>query len=192
MVHCIVTLIDLIGIKEELGKGKAGAIEIMQRVHQEVYRQISDHMENHVHAYCWNDSVLLFTDKSLSHAQSVMKEVVDLRKRIQAIWPRGCYAISVKGMSIPPPNNIGSGDVTNGHCNQPRFVYIKASSMAFANCLEIAKNLQKYKAAFYVDSRIAEQIKTNVHFKSHRIKLLPHQTLQIRIYYKDLWGGDGE
>lgn len=188
MEHCIVTLFDIVGIKQALENEKQDAIQIMRRVHQDVYGQVSTVMNHNDHAYCWNDSVLLLagTDRVISNAQEVMAEVVALKKRLDAI--QSCYVISVKGLSIPGPLQW-SGSVIDGSLEgQAKFVYIKASSMAFSNCFEIEKALKKLQMQYYIDSRIAQKLKTTANGAAHNVAMLPDRVIRpVMVYNEHLW-----
>jgi hypothetical protein len=69
--------------------------------------------------------------------ETLMQELNTLKPIVDSICPS--YAICVKGQAIPEPA-CGYGTEANG---QPRFVFLKTSSYAFANCFEVEKELCK-------------------------------------------------
>ena len=151
--HCIVSYIDLIDMKRELYVQKHGGISMMKQLHQIVYREINSSMSHHEYAYSWNDSVIVlaYLNGQPGPFEPIMREVNELKKRINDFCR--CYAISVKGMAIPEPIQFHSQEIPGSIVDNSRHVYIKASSMALANCFAIEAEFgRKYKKSWYVDS----------------------------------------
>ncbi|MFP7755677.1 hypothetical protein ACLG6S_13700 [Thermodesulfobacteriota bacterium B35] len=75
---------DLIDVKKKIEINSPNAVQIMQKFHQEVYGQISMNMENHQHAYTWNDSVLLIANitKKPNNIKLIMKEADELKNEL--------------------------------------------------------------------------------------------------------------
>lgn len=58
---CVVTVIDVIDIKKLAGRHRGVASRMMRNLHSLTATAMNDgmSMNNHAHAYAWNDSVLL-------------------------------------------------------------------------------------------------------------------------------------
>ena len=56
---CIVTFIDVIGIKRLADDGTSRATDLMRKLHELTANRMNHSMDSHSHAYSWNDSVLL-------------------------------------------------------------------------------------------------------------------------------------
>ena len=187
--HCIVSYIDLIGIKDLLIARKSGAIDMMEGLHQVVHKQFSNSMHYHECAYSWNDSVILlaYLDKHPANYESIMKEVNQLKQDINTIC--NSYAICVKGMAIPAFLGFSGEVILGDGSNQPRHTYIRTSSMALANCFAIEEHLgKKHNKPWYVDSRIVRYIDTHQAYEKDKVAMLPDMTERtIHIYNGDLW-----
>jgi hypothetical protein len=193
--ECIVTFIDLIGIKE-LAKGGQGSA-LMMEMHQRVKSQIqAGHLASHPYAYLWNDSVLLLAYLNDQESRSVqknriLKEADNLRKKIDVDLELKSFGISVQGMAFP--DNQISASVFTGEqaADRPDVVILKASSWAFANCFEIDKNLRKHRATWYIDSRISEMLQTDEPIdKTASVKMLPDgKKRPVDMYKTYLWAG---
>src|SRR4051812_28424366 len=122
---CVVTLIDVIGVKKLKQVGEAS--KLMLGIHALVV-QHKPSLSSVVHAYVWNDSALLlsYVNKQNASFETALREAETLKRRIDNIAPS--YAISVKGKSFPSqlPNGSDCG-----------VTVISASSWAMANCFEI-------------------------------------------------------
>ncbi|MFH2036864.1 MAG: hypothetical protein ABIJ45_10710 [Candidatus Zixiibacteriota bacterium] len=70
---------------------------------------------------------------------------------------RSSYVISVKGHTIALPKTQCPFCFSTPD-DPARFVFIKASSYAFANCFKIEHELGNLKKAYYLDSRIVDEI----------------------------------
>ena len=183
---CIVSYIDIIGIKEKLLEEKSDSISIMKNVHQIVYGLSSTGMDNHDHVYSWNDSILLLATikNDRDNRKNIINEIIQIRQRIAQISP--CYIICVKGMTIPGPLRF-TGDVYSGQLtDQPRHIYIKASSMAFANCFEIEKKCKKHKKNWYIDERIIKGLNLKSSTLTCQVAMLPsNKKRKIYMYDSD-------
>lgn len=156
---CIVTFVDVIGIKKLANARSTDATSKMRRLHELAGTHINHVMPKHAHAYSWNDSVLLLGYLGdHSSAADLLKEASKLKAAIEGKVGK-CYAISVKGQafpeSVPPQASVFDGS----QLSQPRSVTIKASSYALTNCFEIEEQLgKKHKASWYLDSRLKEAV----------------------------------
>ena len=182
--ECIVSYIDLIDLKKTINNPNH-AVEIMGQVHQTVYSQISNDMPLHSYAYSWNDSVLLlaYINNRSSDFNGIIKEVVDLKRKIDQV--RSCYTICMKGLVFPSPFQYAGAVYDSPQPEQPRHVFIKASSIAFANCIEIEKCLGKFRKAWYIDESIAKELNSSNPCLHKKIKLLPNNEEKI-IYMFDV------
>lgn len=178
---------DLIDVKKLISQNSPNAVQIMQCFHQTVYGQVNEIMKKHEHAYTWNDSVLLvaYIDENYSGLLDIMKELDNLKKRIDE--KSKCYAISVKGMTFSEPLCWG-GHQFVGQIDQPKFVFLKASSYAFSNCFEIEKKLGQRKKSWYIDERIASRFDLKKKYEVESISMLPSGT-DRNVYLLDgyLW-----
>ena len=174
---CIVSLIDVIGMRTIIAKGDSEGSLAMRRFWEIVEADVTHHMSAHQHAYCANDSVWLLADVSegAEAYAAALREVATLKEAIDTF--HRSYAICVKGQPFPPPLPIPNTSRTRG--NQPEFVYLRISSYAWANCHEIEKIFQKYenksrRADWYIDERIAQKIPAlpKPHGQ-HKITMLP-------------------
>ena len=80
---CIVSLIDLIGIKDIIlnqnGKGSA----LMRQLHKIVAVEMNLGLQHHAHAYVWNDSVLLLAYLDGSNLpEIILREVDELKRKL--------------------------------------------------------------------------------------------------------------
>ena len=193
--ECVVTFIDLIGIKD-LAKGGQGSALMMQ-MHQQVKAQVqAGHLPSHPYAYLWNDSILLLaylSDEEPRSAQKnrILREADNLRRKMDVDLGLKSFGISVQGMAFPD-NGISAAVFTGKQAaDQPDVVILKASSWAFANCFEIDKNLRKYRAAWYIDSRISGMLRTDEAIdKTVSVQLLPDRNKRpVDMYKTYLWSG---
>jgi len=186
--HCIISLIDLIGIKKKLFDKKSKGIRLMRQMHQIVHTQINNEMPYHDHAYLWNDSVLLlaYVDEKKTLYEPVMREVNKLKIEINRLSKS--YVICVKGKAIPPPKISNSTPINGNITNQTKDTYLKASSMALANCFAIDKTLKEHKKTWYIDSWIARHIKTSQKSVKDYVEMLPtNRKRYVHMYKNDLW-----
>lgn len=186
--HCIVSYIDLIDVKKELDAQKHRGISMMKQLHQIVYEQVNSSMAHHAYAYSWNDSVILlaYLNGQPKPFEPIMREVNELKQRINDFCR--CYSIDVKGMAIPEPIQFHNQVIPGSIVDQSRHVYIKASSMALANCFTIEAELGKYKKSWYVDSWIAEEIDIDQRPLIRRITMLPtRRPRRVFMYDRNLW-----
>lgn len=156
--HCIVTLIDMIGIRGLLKRGDSAAVSKMRRMHSTI-ANTAERFVDGTEICFWNDSVLIHSlvEESEVSFVSAMRPIVALKAAIDAICPS--YAISVKGKSFPPQKiQVRPG-------NACQMIYLSASSLAFTNCFDIEASLKtdtlfkKRRYQWYVDNRIIKQIK---------------------------------
>lgn len=187
---CIVSFIDLIGIAKKLGDQKSEAIVKMRSMHQAVCGASSNSLPRHKHVYYWNDSVLMLAlVRSKEDYEPVMREVNGMKRTIGRICR--CYVVSIKGQTIPESLPY-AGATFIGRGLQPKAVYIRASSMAFANCFLVEKELGKeYKKSWYVDVRIAKHIHVAKKPLKKSLTLFPgNSRREIYMYDGDLWSED--
>jgi hypothetical protein len=96
---CIVTLFDLPGVKKLASQGGAGS-SLMRQLHSLAVSEVPT-LSGVVHAYVWNDSVLLlsFVDKSIGSYNAAMRDADRFKRRIDKL--RKSYAVAVKGGHDP-------------------------------------------------------------------------------------------
>ena len=180
---------DLAGTRDEIDKNSALAVDIMREFHQAVYNETINNMPKHEHSYTWNDSVLLlaYTDNQYSNIESIMTEADNLKKRIDRIHK--CYAISVKGMSFSDPCYYSGHLFEGSNIEQPKYIYLKASSYAFTNCYEIEKKLgKKHKKSWYVDERIIGALALEKASVTEKFAMFPSKKKRnIHMYDGYLW-----
>jgi hypothetical protein len=168
---CVVAYFDLIGIRKAITAENSQATNLMREFHVLVHKSINTDMPAHHNAYAWNDSTMFLSfPKSDSDHETIMRELDALKSVIDSISPS--YAICIKGQAIPEPV-CGYGTVVDG---QPRFVYLKASSYAFANCFEVEKELckrKKLRMDWYIDSRIVQKIPVLAKCDRYGVAMLP-------------------
>ena len=124
---------------------------------------------------------LPFRKKVRADYEKIMRELNDIKPKIDSVSPS--YAICVKGQVIPEsPCQYDTNSAV-----QPRFVYLKASSYALANCFEIEKALKKLEMDWYVDSRIAEKIPVFAECDQHEVAMLPPGKRKVYVLKGPIW-----
>lgn len=167
---CVVTLIDLIDIKELAGVPTTEASEKMRAFHQLVANR-SHHLLFHQHVYAWNDAAAFVARIDNPDApRHVLQELDELKRLIDEI--QSSYAISVKGQVFPEPLHVGeaSSDIGAGTA---KFQFLHVSSFAFANCFLIEKALGALEKRWYVDARLRDAVKDAASRSEHAVSLLP-------------------
>jgi hypothetical protein len=175
---CIVTLIDLVGIKAKTQQGIASSL--MLEFHNIVTKERSN-LNVTAHAYVWNDSVLLlsYVNENSSSFEGAMKDADKLKRRVDTIEPS--YAIAVKGQTFPPVSAAT-------RAKSPSVTVIRASSWAMANVFEIEKKLGKLQKPWYVDSWIKNKIHTSQQFQKESMTMFPSkQKRTIYVFDGYLW-----
>jgi hypothetical protein len=168
--NCVVTFIDVVGIKKLALAGDSGASSLMRQLHHLTVSWIGEKLPKHAQAYCWNDSVLLLGYLENATPGELLREAQVLKSEIEATIGR-CYGICVRGQTFP--ELPGSPPVDKQVTEQPRAVVIKASSFALANCFQIEAALgKKHRAAWYVDERLRTALPTPP-WRTERVSLLP-------------------
>ena len=155
---CIVTMIDMADIGKLIAKRDSKASELMRRFHKVVRDYVHLDANYHKRVYCWNDSVLLHAnidDEFIQTPRLIMQEAEDLKRKIDTLRP--CYAVSVMGQAFPAPKDANEAP-PEGSKSDTEFIYISASSYAFANCDAILKELEAERADWYVDGRIVAKV----------------------------------
>jgi hypothetical protein len=183
---CVVSYFDLIDIRKMITTGNSKASDFMRQFHVLVYKSINTDMPAHHNAYVWNDSAMFLAFPRIDgDYETIMRELDTLKPIVDSICPS--YAICVKGQAIPEPV-CDYGSEANG---QPRFVFLKTSSYAFANCFEVEKELSKRKRLrmdWYVDSRIVRRIPTFPKCKRHYVKMLPSgRKRNVHVHKGSIW-----
>lgn len=187
--NCIVTYIDLIGIKEIASYTGSQATDIMLKMHSLVDRHASHEMPNQNYCYIWNDSILLLAyldgNPRAAHKESIVREVDNLKRKVDQICPS--YAISVQGQVFP--NKPPLRDFNENTVGPTKIVRLRASSYALGNCFIIEERLgRKLKKPWYIDARIATHLSTKQKVSTHQAKLLPRNTRRdIYVYDGYLW-----
>lgn len=176
---CIVTLIDLQGVKAMAEQGIAS--KLMLKFHNIVIKE-RDSLNATAHAYVWNDSVLLlsYVNEDDSSFESAMKDADKLKRRVDVIVRS--YAIAVKGQTFPPVNDAAT------HKKSPSVTVIRASSWAMANVFEIEKKLGNLKKPWYVDGWIKNRITTSQKFQKESMTMFPSKKKRpIYVFDGYLW-----
>ena len=176
---CIVTLIDVIGVKQHTQHGAGSSL--MRKLHALVIRSKSD-LPAVAHAYAWNDSVLLlsYVDRQNASFEAAIRDADKLKRQIDKVAKS--YAIAVKGLAFP---SAQSGDKT---AHASGVTVIEASSWAMANCFEIEKVLKLLKKPWYIDERIAKRLCTCQTFETKMVTLLPsNQPRAVHVFDGYLW-----
>src|ERR1035437_4272348 len=163
---CIVTLIDMAGVKKRAKGGLAS--KLMREFHRLVMREIGT-LQSVAHAYAWNDSVILlsYVDNLDSSFESAIRDAEKLKRQIDKDDHEFSYAIAVKGQAFPP---------AQGEHTTSKVTVIDASSWAMANCFmvqEAARKSRWQEKPWYIDIRIVKKIRTNRSYKVHSVTLLP-------------------
>lgn len=165
---CIVSFFDLIGIRKKIRPGDTQASKLMQNLQLVVRKSMFDAMPSHDKAYVWNDSALFLAFPSFnSDYEKIMRELNAIKPKLDDICQ--CYAICVKGQAMP--ESVCQYDTRE--VEEPRFVFLKASSYALANCFEIEKELKKLKMDWYVDRRIVDKIPNFPKGDRYDVMMLP-------------------
>jgi len=185
--NCIVSLIDLVGIKDLATQGGSAASALMRRLHVTILQKMDTGLPTLAHAYIWNDCVLLlaYLDGTKGGTEAVLRDIDGLKRNVDAL--ADSYAIAVQGQSFPDPSaNPGSRALRRG---EERVTFLRASSYAMANCFTIEKVLgRKMKKPWYVDSRIARRLRTPCDYKLRNVRLLPSgRERSIYVYEDYLW-----
>ena len=187
---CIVSYIDMIGIGPLLTKRSREAVYTMRKMHEAVSHallQVSAHEE----VCLWNDSVLMvgFVTESRKSYRTLMEEVRTVKRIIDGIQRN--YAICVKGKAFPGPKSE-SQERRRG-IDQPRLVYLQASSLAFANCFKIEQQAKQagWKWDWYIDNRIRTKLSLRLGHDVQDVELHPRSNLrQIHMYRGGFWDVD--
>ncbi len=150
---CIVTLIDLAGMKRGARSGEAS--KLMRRFHRLVTNQKAS-LPAISYIYLFNDSALLlaYVDGSDASFEDAARQADKLKRRVDRLTKS--YAISVKGQAFPSVQDAaeasGNSSVT----------FVRASSWAMANCFEIEKKVPKEQhSPWALDEWIAERIQAD-------------------------------
>jgi hypothetical protein len=173
---CIVTFIDLPGVKKLASANSAGS-DLMRRLHALAARELP-RLAAIDHAYVWNDSVLLlsFIKNTPASFVAAMTDAHRFKRRVNGL--KKCYAVAVKGQAFPPLPDVPTSKLT----------VLQASSWAMANCFEIEKQLGNVRAAWYVDGRIARHLRDVGASVKRNIVLLPlNRKRSVFCYADDLW-----
>ena len=180
---CIVTLIDLVGIRKLTRYGDAS--KVMRKFHKLVTQEKSA-LRSVAHAYAWNDSVLLlsYVDGHNASFEAAIRDADRLKRRVDQLTKS--YAIAVKGKTFPPVQVGDEAVKVSG------VTVIRASSWAMANCFEIEKSISsKLQNPWYIDGRIKERIRTCGKFQKEMVRLLPSKRPRsVYVFDGYLWESD--
>lgn len=183
---CIVTLIDLIGIKKHAHHGDLKATTLMRHFHALVLKRIRD-LPSIDHAYAWNDSVLLlaYLGTERNKKEVVLREIDAFKREIDIL--ADSYAIAVQGQNFPETPFLARGRrPRNTH---ERVTILRVSSYAMANCFAIEEKLgRSTQKPWYVDERIARQLSSQQKCETKPMVFLPHGAKRnVFIYEGYLW-----
>jgi hypothetical protein len=185
---CVVTVIDVIGIRS-VAESEKGAASTMMR---ELYRLARSKMLDVAstsridHAYAWNDSVLLlaFLDGNAAFTSETLLQLSRFKLTVDQDIGRS-YAICVKGQAFP---ELG-GEESRENGNDSRCTVLKASSYAMANCFLIEKELKRHRADWYVDSRLLNAVTAQSFAKQH-VALMPSKKKRCIHMFKGYLHGE--
>lgn len=168
---CVVTVIDVIGIKSAARNGLSEASLQMRALQALVQSEMDGGMSKHAYSYSWNDSVLLlaFWNGKIEQAREILCEASGLKRKIdQSIG--NSYGICMKGKTFP---EAVAPDQHNSQ-QYSRNINIRASSFAMANCYqaEAEAKRQKCRADWYIDSRLRAVLGKRAQ-KSIAVEMLP-------------------
>jgi hypothetical protein len=184
---CVVIYIDLVDLKKRMNESKSAGSALMRAFHKLIASEMEHGLRSLDHAYAWNDSALLlaFVDESPRAYQTCLREAESLKRKVDAI--ARSYAIAVKGQAFPLlPDAAGGGRTIR----TKRATILSTSSYAMANCFEIesAVKRRKLRSFWYLDQRIAENLKTIKPNGSFRLQLLPSRRARSVYWYDQyLW-----
>jgi hypothetical protein len=193
--ECVVTLIDVVGVKKLAKQPNTRASDLMRAIHGLVLDEMAKGLPAHSTAYVWNDSVLLlaYLNASSGAAEVILREADALKRRLDALaiasHARISYAISVQGQVFPDPRDLEASGVPTE--KEVRTIVIRASSYAMANCFLIEEHLGKSsRKPWYLDSRLAVGLKTARRpVLKQKLKLLPGgKERNVYAYAGYLWG----
>lgn len=174
---CVITVIDVIGIKHVANQGGSRATSKMRALHALVQTSMNSSMNLHAQSYCWNDSVLLlgYWGGEPEEGRALLAEASWLKQKIdQKVGPS--YAISIKGRAFPEGKSMPPA-VTDIGSSHPKCIVLRASSYAMANCylVEAFAKKKNLRADWYLDARIKEKIDILVE-QSVSVAMLPEGT----------------
>jgi hypothetical protein len=183
--RCIVSYIDMCGIKRLLAKQSEDAVSLLRNMHS-VVENMGPQLKHHEEICLWNDSVLLLglISDIPDSCEKIMKEVSSLKEAVDKV--NRCYVISVKGQIFPPPNNAKAPT----SLSRPRLLYLRASSLAFSNCFSIEEEAKKrgWRKDWYIDDRIIRKIPAREADKTHMMELFPRsRKCRVHMYKGSFW-----
>lgn len=181
---CIVSYIDMSGIKGMLAKNSKQAVQLLRRMHKEV-QAVASQLKLHEEICFWNDSVLLVgcLDGQPDSYKEIMREVCIIKKAVDKV--KRSYAICVKGQPFPPP--YGESNIAQG---KPRCIYLHASSLAFSNCFMIEEEAKqkRWRRDWYIDDRIIKKLGARQPDKYHILYLWPRKRkCNLYMYTGSFW-----
>lgn len=163
MRNCVVSLLDLVDMNKFLaadGPARQPGIDAMEALDR-ICNGRSQFLQQIDHIYCWNDSALFlsYLDMPMQRSMNgIVDEVSQIKKAIDSEYPKGSFVVMVKGKSFLPNGLEFRGPVHQGGAGAPIYQYIRASSMALANCDVIVKMFSKDHHAWYIDQRIRDDM----------------------------------
>lgn len=170
--NCVVSYIDMDGMKDLLDKDTRGAVTKFRELHRTIER-VGPTLTSHEEICFWNDSILVvaFVEDNSDAYEQVMQNVFTIKQEVDKVNPS--YAICVKGQAFPPPGINQS----KGNHAIPGLIYLQASSLAFANCFKIEGLAKKngWRMQWYIDDRIIDHIRASSPDTTQRIFLFPRE-----------------
>lgn len=184
---CILTYIDIIGVKVHAKDGEGSSI--MRRLHSCVPDGFGEHLPSHDHAYVWNDSVLVVAYLKNEHGEKMrlLREANNFKRHLDKALAMPSFAVVVEGMTFP---SIGSSPGSGvDDAGSSKVTVLKTSSWAMANCFEIERELRrlKLKKNWYIDSRVTKGLRRPSR-EDMQVTLLPANRKRAVSMYDDyLW-----
>jgi hypothetical protein len=183
----IVTVIDLIGVKKRAESTEGSTL--MRQMHNFVRVRFDNGLDNHAHAYLWNDSILLlaYLNGKPGEKEAIVREADKLKAEVDADLGMPSYGIVVQGEMFPE-DPIGSPLTSGQLASEARTTIIKASSYAMANCFTIEAELKKHRKTWYIDTWVADDLNISKPCVTAKVALLPSgKKRMVRMYSGNLW-----
>lgn len=166
MRNCVVSYLDLVGMKDLLADPtrRQRAIDAMEALDRMCHGH-STYVQQIDHIYCWNDSTLFlsYLDMPIQrNMNDLVAEVSRLKQAIDTECGAGSFVVMVKGKSFVPNGMQFRAPMHHGAEPDPVYHYIRASSMAFANCETILSQFKRDHHDWYIDQRVRDGMSGSV------------------------------
>lgn len=146
----------------------------MLKLHSFALTKIEKGLLHNSYGYIWNDSILLlsYCTTPAAKGRELIVELSEFKQGLDQELGTCSYVISVRGKAFPTADSAAN-----------RVVVLKTSSWAMGNCFAIEKKLGKYRADWYIDSRITKGTQLADPFTTKPISLSPKKECrEIHLY----------